>query len=94
MIRQNWDESEVKACTADKGITWVFNKSADAPWENGCSESLIKSVKRCIMMSVGTNILSWSELQTCMFEIANLLNGRPIGLKPVFDPSLGLYLLP
>ena len=46
------------------------------------------------MMSVGTNILSWSELQTCMFEIANLLNGRPIGLKPGFDPSLGIYLCP
>lgn len=59
---------------------------------NGCSESLIKSVKRCIMMSVGTIILSRSELQTCMLEIANLLNGRPIGLKPGFDPSLGIYL--
>lgn len=46
------------------------------------------------MLSVGTNVLSWNELQTCMFEIANLINTPPIGLKLRFDPSLGIYLCP
>ena len=93
-MTKNWNMTQIAEFGNGFGMSWTFNKSADAPWENGCSESLIKSVKRCIMMSVGTNILSWSELQTCMFEIANLLNGRPIGLKPGYDPSLGIYLCP
>ncbi|XP_066941064.1 uncharacterized protein [Macrobrachium rosenbergii] len=88
-MARNWNMTQISEFGSVFGMSWTFNKSADAPWENGCSESLIKSVKRCITMSVGTNIL-----QTCMFEIANLMNSRPIGLKPGFDPSLGIYLCP
>ncbi|XP_064120900.1 uncharacterized protein LOC135225560 [Macrobrachium nipponense] len=93
-MARNWNMTQISEFGSVFGMSWTFNKSADAPWENGCSGSLIKSVKRCIMMAVGTNILSWSELQTCMFEIANLMNSRPIGLKPGFNPSLGIYLCP
>ena len=28
-----------------QGMKWILNKSADAPWQNGCSEALIKSIK-------------------------------------------------
>lgn len=28
-----------------RGLKWSFNESADAPWENGCNEPLMKSVK-------------------------------------------------
>ena len=93
-MTRSWNMKQIIEFGSSFGMNWTFNKSADAPWENGCSESLIKSVKRCIVMSVGTDILSWSELQTCMFEIANLINSRPIGLKPGFDPTLGIYLCP
>ena len=62
MIRQNWDESEVTTCTADKGTTWVFNKSADAPWQNGCSEALIRSVKRSLGIAIGDSKLTFGEL--------------------------------
>ena len=48
---------------------------------NGLSESLIKSIKRSIQHVVGTNILTCLELQTAFFEIANILNSRPIGIK-------------
>ena len=63
------------------GMDWIINKSADAPWENGCTERLIKSVKRCLLLTVGSNILSYPELQTIFFECGNILNSRPIGGK-------------
>ena len=76
-----------------KQVKWLVNKSADAPWENGCSESLIKSVKRCLNQSVGTSVLTFAELQTALFEISSLLNDRPIGTKTT-DPDEGAYLCP
>ncbi|XP_062586321.1 uncharacterized protein LOC134247947 [Saccostrea cucullata] len=74
-------------------VEWNVIKSADAPWENGCSESLIKSVNRCLQIAVGDSILTFSELQTVLFEAANLINERPIGTK-VCDPNEGTYLCP
>ncbi len=62
--------------------TKVFTKSSDAPWQNGVSEALIKSVKRALNVSIGENMSSFAGLQTVLFEVANLLNERPIGLKP------------
>ena len=59
----------------------LFNKSVDAPWQNGCSEALIRLTERNIANSIGANVLTISELQTVLFEIANLLNERPIGMK-------------
>ena len=46
------------------------------------------------MIAVGENVLSFSERQTVMFEIANLLNERHIGLKPGYDVNMGTYLCP
>ena len=70
-----------------------MNKSANAPWENGCSEALIKQVKKNLIVSIGTNILTFSDLQAILFEVANLLNERPIGTKTT-DPNEGSYLCP
>ena len=71
-------------------MTWSFNKAADAPWQNGYSEALIKMIKRSIMMSVGDSTLTFGELQTALFEVANLTNERSIGT----DLDLGSYLCP
>lgn len=51
-------------------------------------------MKRCLVIAIGESVLSFSELQTVLFEIANLLNERPIGIKPGCDPELGNYLCP
>ena len=75
------------------GMVWQTTKSADSPWENGCSEALIKSVKRCLSSSIGSNVLTFSEMQTVLYDIADLLNDRPIGLKDN-DPVQGTYLCP
>ena len=39
-------------------------------------------------------IFTYGELQTILFEIVNLLNERPIGLKPGTDIECGRYLSP
>ena len=75
------------------GMEWEFNKSADAPWENGLSEAMVKLVKKNMALLIGDHILTFAELQTVMFEIANLLNERPIGIHPN-DPEEGSYLCP
>lgn len=75
-----------------EGLQWIFTP-ADAPWQNGVTEARIRSVKRAIEFSVGKNALTFSELQTVLFEIANLLNERPIGRHPT-SPEDGAYLCP
>ena len=59
----------------DKGLTWEF-AAPDGPWQNGCSEALIKSVKKAIRGAIGRQVLSFSELQTVCLEAANLLIER------------------
>lgn len=90
--RQTWDVTEIMGSSVNKGITWIFNKSADAPWQNGCSEALIQSVKRAI--AIDDPKLTFGELQTVLFETANLLNDRLIDLKPGVDVEMGSYLWP
>ena len=93
-ITKKWNLSEIFNYGVKQGLIWSFNKSANAPFQNGCSEALIRLVKRGILISVGNNILSYSELLSAFYEIANLLNERPIGIKPGNDLSLGSYLCP
>ncbi|VDI03965.1 Hypothetical predicted protein [Mytilus galloprovincialis] len=74
-------------------MEWEFTKAADAPWENGCSEALIKSVKKSLSLAIGQSIMTFSELQTVLLEVANILNERPIGTS-TSDPNEGTYLCP
>lgn len=94
VLMRKWEESTIAMAGVDKGTTWIFNKSADAPWQNGCSEALIRSVKRAIAIAIGDSKLTFGEFQTVLFEVANLLNERPIGMKPGGDVELGSYLCP
>ncbi|XP_033730738.1 uncharacterized protein LOC117320185 [Pecten maximus] len=90
-IDLNWQQIELFG--VNHGLEWEFNKSADSPWENGCCESLIKSVKKCLASAIGDSVMSFTELQTVLFEAANSLNERPIGKKNS-DPNEGSYLCP
>ena len=45
-------------------------------------------------VSIGDSVLTFSRLQTTLFEISNILNQRPIGVKPSSDVELGRYLCP
>ena len=86
------DWNKLKGFGITEGFEWIFT-SADAPWQNGVTEALIRSVKRAINASIGDSTLTFSELQTVLYEVANLLNERPIGRHPA-SPDDGAYLCP
>lgn len=67
----------------------IFNRSADAAWQSGVSESLIKSVKRSLSMIIRSSLMTYSDLQTIFFEIANVMNERPIRVELGMDLELG-----
>ena len=86
-IIKGLDQQVLKEFGAEEGLEWCFT-TPDGPWRNGCSESLIKSIKKAISCAIGDQILSLSEFQTVCFEAANLVNERPIGRHPT---SLVVY---
>ena len=91
-IIQGLEKKQLLEFGSEKGIDWEFS-SPDAPWQNGCAESLIKSVKKAITGAIGSQVLMFSELLTVCYEAANLVNERPIGTNPK-DPNDGTYLCP
>ena len=61
---------------------------------NGLSESLVRSVKRTMIHVIGENVLTFSELQLAFYEIANIINSRPIGVLSGSDPEMPKALTP
>ena len=80
-ICNGWDWEQIMDYSTNGGLQWQFSPG-DAPWWNGCCESLTKSVKKSIDFALGKQHVTFSELQTVVFEAANLVNERPIGIKP------------
>jgi hypothetical protein len=92
-IVNNLDWEKIKAYGAEHaGIEWKFSPG-DAPWYNGATEALVKTTKRALNAAVGENVMTFSELQTSIFEAAQLVNQRPIGHTPT-TPEDGTYLCP
>ena len=60
---------------------------------NGSTEALVKTVKKALVVTVGEHPFTFSEHLTIMFETAELVNERPIGLKSL-TPEDGTYLCP
>ena len=85
-----WDE--VRSYGIKEGTTWLFSP-ASAPWYNGATEALVKTVKRALNAMMGVNIMTFTEIQTVFFETAQLVNQRPIGRHPS-HPNEGPYLCP
>ena len=85
-------KQELQRLCAEKDVQWEFS-TADGPWTNGVTESLVKSAKKSIEGAIGCQVLTFSQAQTVFFESAELVNGRPIGQHPT-DPEDGAYLCP
>ena len=70
-----WDK--IEEFGASKGLYWSLS-STDAPWQNGCTEFPIRSVKNAVNCIVGEQVLTFSELQTVLLECVNLGNSLNI----------------
>ena len=81
-----WDWSIVHNWSATQGIKWTF-APAEGQHTNGLSESLIRSVKRTLKHKISTNVFTFSQLQMVLFEVANIINSRPIGIVSGSDPE-------
>ena len=89
---KGWDIKQLKEFNAEKGMKWQFATPA-APHQNGCAESLVKSTKIALKIAIGEQVLTPFEFYTCLLEVANVVNQRPIGRVPN-DPDDGSYLCP
>ena len=89
---EGWDERKLKEYAADRRIKWIFI-TPNAPHQNGCAESLVKSSKMALKQAIGDNLLTSFELYTVLLEVANIVDQRPIG-RPINDPDDGTYLCP
>ena len=91
-LKEAWqriDRESLQRDSAQNGLTWVFGP-ADSPWHQGAVESLIKAAKRAIHFSVSNQRLSVPEFLTVCCEVSNLLNERPIGVKPSVDSTINV----
>ena len=61
-----------------QSFSWKISP-ADSPWRQGKVERRIGYVKRLIKLSVGDTRLGPLEPQTCLMEVANICNERPLG---------------
>lgn len=92
--RNEFDLNTLSKFESDKGVKWEFKKSIEAPSLNSACESLIRLVKNGLIRSMGDSIVTFSELQTIMYEVANLLNNGPTGMKPEYSTKSDVYLCP
>ena len=86
------DAKKLREFSAEKGMEWRFI-TPGAPQQNGCAEALVMSVKIALKKAIGDSTLTPFELYTCLLEVANLVNQRPIGRIPN-DPDDGAYICP
>ena len=73
-------QKDLARLSTSQGFNWDI-RPANSPWRQGKSEVSIKIVKRLLKIAMGESKLTTSELQTVLFEVANLCNERPIGIN-------------
>ena len=86
------DKNMLKRYLIEYDTEWEFT-CGGAPWMNGLSEALVKSAKKCLTAAIGDQVMEFSTLQTAFFEVAQIMNSRPIGLLPE-NTDDGAYLCP
>ena len=89
----SWDWSQIEKFCTERKIKWTL-APAEGQHQNGVSEALIKSTKRTIKHTIGNHVCTAMELQTVLFEIANIINSRPLGIISGSDPSNPIPITP
>ena len=82
--RKGWDMELLTRFGAKKSVEWR-TIMPDSQHQNGAAESLVKmvkGVKKSLLKTMGDTKLSLNELNTLLAECSNLVNERPIGIKP------------
>ena len=92
-LTKDWNWEVVSDWAAESKIKWTI-VPAEGQHQNGLSESMIKCTKRSIHRVIGENVLTFSELQLAFYEIANVINTRPIGVVPNSDPECPVPITP
>ena len=93
--RQGWNNDQLVRFGNEKGLDWEFIM-ANSQHQNGVSEIMVKMVKgvqKSLLTALGDSKLSLNEFFTLLAEVGNLINERPIGIKPN-DKSATDYLSP
>ena len=85
----NLDQTKINKKAVDNGLTWIFGP-ADAPWHQGAVESLVKSAKKALKFAFHGQTLSPAEFLSVCYEVANMLNERPIGSLPGADAEISI----
>ena len=91
-LKETWsklDKDAIRRKGTENGLSWVFGP-ADSPWHQGAVESLVKSAKRAIDITIHNQRLSVPEILTLFYEVANVMNERPIGSLPGADSELNM----
>jgi hypothetical protein len=89
---EGWDQKALEDYSERNRIKWKF-VTPRAAHMNGVTEALVKSIKRSLKKVIGKQKMTLPELQTIMFEVADIINSRPIGRIPN-DPDDGKCLTP
>ena len=84
---------ELTTWATENRIQWTF-APAEGQHQNGVSEALVKSIKRSLLHVIGNNVMTFSELQTVLFEVATIINARPIGVVSGSDSTQPLAITP
>ena len=82
--REGWNEDELVRFGASHCLDWQFTMPS-SPHQNGVTEIMVKLVKgvmSALTEAIGTTVLFLNELFTVVKEVSNIVNERPIGLKP------------
>ena len=89
-----WDWQPIQQWAVKEQIKWTL-APAEGPHRNGLSESLIRSVKRTVKHKITNgNILTYGQLQTVLYDVANIINSRPIGITSGSDPEQPTSITP
>ena len=66
-------------------MEWRMTPS-EGQHQKGTSDALIKSIKRTLCHVIGETVLTFAGLQTVFYEVADVINSRPIGVVTGSDP--------